>query len=115
MEKNDNFIEAFVHCQLAIEKILFDMIAKSLGTRIELKLNKFDKNGKEIQPAFFKTSELIRWSYLIGAIGKEEYNDLQAFNRSRNRIVHTHGKWWEKKEFRQNLSKGITFMEKNDM
>ncbi|MBS7636738.1 hypothetical protein KEJ37_05325 [Candidatus Bathyarchaeota archaeon] len=89
MEKGE-FIEAFVHTQLGIEKILWDKIvgmfehekAREVGRRIEEK-------GKKVS-----TYELIKWSYLLGAITIDECKALEKFNKGRNQIIHGHGKWW---------------------
>ena len=105
MMEKQLYIEAFTHCQLAVEKILFDKIATVLKTRIELKVKKLR----------FRTFELIKWSYLVGAIDENDYQNLSAFNKSRNRIIHGHGKWWNVRKFKQNLEKGIKFIEKNGM
>jgi uncharacterized protein YutE (UPF0331/DUF86 family) len=104
MIKNQLYVEAFTHCQLAIEKILFDKIAILLKKRIELEV----KHG-------FRSYELIKWSYLLGVIDENDYRSLLDFNKARNRIIHGYGYWWETKKFKQNLQKGIKFIKTNGM
>ncbi len=97
MEKG-SYIEAFTHCQLAIEKILLDKLVL---------------HNKKLSR--LTTFQLIQQSYKDQVIDEKDYNDLLAFNNARNKIVHEHGKWWDASEYKQSLERGLKFLEKNGM
>ena len=109
MIKNEQYIEAFVHTQLDIEKILWDNIVGFFETKkasvVRQKINK----SKSIT----RTHELIKWAHFLGAINDDEFGDLIDFNKKRNGIIHGHGEWWNLKEYREALQKGVRFLEKN--
>ena len=108
-------IEAFVHTQLGIERILWDKIVglfsgeKTMIVRRTIEGTR-NSNGK----TYTKTAELIKWSHFLGAITKDEFSALGDFNKKRNHLLHRHGKWWNPSDYKEALEKGIKFLEKNN-
>jgi hypothetical protein len=112
--KNKMYIEAFVHTQLGIEKILWDGIVSIFEPTKARAVRTTINHSKSLT----KTVELIKWANYLGAINHDEYADLMDFNKKRNRVMHVHGKWWdvgEEESNREALRKGIRFLEKNGM
>jgi len=113
MEKGMH-IEAFAHSQLGIEKILWDKIVgvfepnKASIVRAAIEQSKTDKQQTN-------SFELIKWAHFLGAINDDEYRDLRAFNKRRNKVMHGHGEWWNIEASKDALQKGIQFLEKTGM
>ena len=109
MIDDSQFVEAFVHTQLAIEKILWDKIAGVLSGERGSKFRGTVDNWK----GHTYTSELIKWAFFLGAIEHDDLVALSDFNDKRNRVVHRHGEWWSAKDHMEALEKGIRFIQKN--
>lgn len=101
MMMENRYIEAFVHTQLGIEKILWDKIVALF-------------EGKKAM-IVRRTYELIKWAHFLNAIDDNEFSDLKDFNVKRNHLFHIHGEWWNRSEYEEALIKGIRFLEKNDL
>jgi len=114
IERNE-YIEAFTHTQLGIEKILWDKIVGIFEGKKAMEVRKTieeSKKGRDKQNT--KTYELIKWAHFLRAINDDEFKDLGCFNRKRNKIMHSHGEWWDKKEYKEAFQKGIRFLENNN-
>jgi dihydropteroate synthase len=118
MMENEQFIDAFVHAQLDIEKILWDKVVGIFknepvkAMEVRRRIDNFE--GKK--PT---TRQLIDWSYFLGAITREEFDALTEFNKARNRIIHGHGEWWvldenKKQYYKDKLKLAIQFLESNE-
>jgi len=101
MMMENRYIEAFVHTQLGIEKILWDKIVALF-------------EGKKAM-IVRRTYELIKWAHFLNAIDDNEFSDLIDFNHRRNDLFHSHGEWWNRSEYKEALNKGIRFLEKNNL
>lgn len=108
MIEEDKYIEAFTHCQMGVEKILLDKIAA-------IDSDKSASIEKKIKEEKFRTFELIKWSYLLGVITDDDYKKLRAFNKSRNKVIHGHGNWWNATDYKESLQKAVAFIETNGM
>ena len=106
---NSEYIEAFVHCQLGIEKILWDKIVGVFSGEKASKVREAIDSWKK--PTW--TSELVKWAYFLGAIDHDECEKLGDFNDKRNKIVHR--QWWFGAEYKESLKKGIDFLDKNGL
>jgi hypothetical protein len=105
-------IEAFAHAQLHIEKILWDRIVGVFSGQKNMEVRReIDKIQKK---HITRTSELIKWAHILGAINQDEYGDLVDFNKARNRLMHSHGEWYFSDKHRQALKKGIRFIERSE-
>lgn len=104
MIDNGDYIEAFVHAQLGVEKILWDRIERTLKKAIP------DKSG-------IHTFELITWAHFMGLINDAEFSKLRDFNKKRNEVIHGHGVWWhaQKQKYGSALRKAIQFLENNKL
>lgn len=104
MIDNGDYIEAFVHAQLGVEKILWDRIERTLKKPIP------DKSR-------IHTYELITWAHFMGLINDTEFSKLIYFNKKRNEVIHGHGVWWhaQKQKYRSALRKAIQFLENNKL
>lgn len=104
MIDNDQYIEAFIHTQLGVEKILWDRTERSLKKVIP------DKSR-------IHTFELITWAHFMGLINDTEFSKLIDFNKKRNEVIHGHGVWWhaQKQKYRSALRKAIQFLEDNKL
>jgi hypothetical protein len=115
MEKGD-YIEAFAHTQLGVEKILWNRIVESFETKkakVVRQVIEESNNGKDKSRT--STFELIKWAHFLGAINDDEYSDLTDFNKKRNGIMHGHGQWWHLEEYKEALKKGIRFLSENGL
>jgi DUF1009 family protein len=110
MIEKGNYIEAFTHSQMAIEKILLDRIVGIFDSDKSKALVR-----KIIEQRKLRTFELIRWSQILEVISKDDYKNLLSFNDARNSIIHGHGKWWNPEQYKEALEKGISFIETNRM
>jgi len=114
MIEKKQYIEAFIHTQLGIEKILWDKIVgifegeKAMMVSRTINESRGDKSNT-------RTYELIKWAHILGAIDDNDFKDLKVFNKARNSIMHGHGKWWSAKDYLEALQKGISFLEKNGL
>lgn len=116
MFRNKQYIEAFLHTQLGVEKILWDKIigmfkgkeAIAVRNTIEGSRDRKDKSRTH-------TAELIKWTHFLRVINDDEYSDLMDFNRKRNDIMHSHGSWWDGESYKEALKKGTRFMNENGM
>jgi len=114
LTNDGQYMEAYVHTQLAIERILWDKIVGVFANDG----NKASEVRRAIDNWEGRTSthELIKWVHLLGAVNNAEYSDLVDFNKKRNDLMHVHGKWWfSETEHKEALQKGIRFLEKNGM
>ena len=115
MMQKDQYIEAFTHAQLGIEKILWDKIVgifENKKASIVRQAIEDSRDGKDRSNT--TTAELIKWAHFLGAIDNDEWSALIDFNKKRNDIIHGHGQWWHfDKKHREALNKGIRFLEKN--
>jgi len=116
MVKEGKYIEAFVHIQLGIEKVLWDKIVTLFKGEKAMIVRRTINESEYIT----KTSELVKWAYFLGAINENEHKDLRFFNKKRNSIIHRAGKEWEIKKWKNQeyigaLEKGIKFLEKNKL
>lgn len=111
MKDKGKFIEGFVHIQLGIERILWNKIVELFKEEKAMIVRKNIDESKDIT----RTTELTKWGYYLGAIDKSEYSDLKDFNKKRNYLLHRHGNWWNSKQYKEALEKGIKFLEKNNM
>ncbi len=118
MIERGQYIEAFTHTQLGIEKILWDKIvgifesekATTVRTRIDQR-----RKAKYKDRSLATTAELIKWAHFLTAINDDEFSNLNDFNVKRNYIIHGHGKWWYPKEYKNALRKGVHFLGKNGL
>jgi len=101
MMMENRYIEDFVHTQLGIEKILWDKIVALF-------------EGKKAM-IVRRTYELIKRAHFLNAIDDNEFSDLKYFNHERNHLIHNHGEWWNRSEYKEALIKGIRFLEKNNL
>jgi len=116
MVMDDKYIEAFVHTQLGIEKILWDKIVTVFErekTMVVRRTIEESRKGKDKQNT--RTYELIKWAHFINTIDDNEFNELKDFNNKRNNLMHNHGGWWNKEYYKGALDKGIRFLEKNNL
>ena len=110
------FIEAYVHTQLGVERILWDKIVGSFdGDKARLVRKRIESRKTEKDRFNIGTHQLITWAYFIGAITENEKGNLIDFNKKRNDLIHGHGQWWFSKTYIQALRKGISFLEKNGL
>jgi hypothetical protein len=111
MMMDDKFVEAFVHTQLCIEKILWNkIVAVFEGEKAIVVRRTIEENGEDKQHT--KTYELIKWAHFLHVIDDKEFNELKDFNSKRNKLLHGHGEWWEakyKEDYKEALSKAINF------
>lgn len=114
MMEQDQIIEAFVHAQLGIEKILWDKIVQEFtgqrGNEVRTKIET-SRDGKD--KAHTSSYDLIKWSHFLCAINDDDYSNLNDFNSKRNSLAHGHGNWWNIDSYKEALKKGIRFMEQN--
>jgi hypothetical protein len=110
MMHRGEYIEAFVHAQLAIEKALWDRIVQLFVGEKAMLVRRTIDASKSVT----STYELIKWAHFLGAIDGSEHGDLMTFNAGRNKIFHSHGEWWNARQYREALEKGIGFLKKND-
>jgi hypothetical protein len=103
------YIEASVHAQLAIEKVLWDKIVQLFQGARAMLVRRTIEESKSLT----STRELIKWAHFLGAINDSEHGDLLRFNAARNKIFHGHGQWWDAKQYREALEKGIGFLKEN--
>jgi hypothetical protein len=116
MKTGEDYIEAFAHTQLGIEKILWDRIVEIFEGEKAVKVRKvIEKSKAEKDKPPTTTHELIKWAHFLGAINDDEYSELTDFNRKRNSIMHGHGQWWHTKSYKEALKKGIRFLRKNGL
>ena len=116
MNKGEDYIEAFAHTQLGIEKILWDRIVEIFEGEKAVKVRELiekSKDDKDKSPT--STFELIKWAHFLGAINEAEYSDLTDFNKNRNSIMHGHGQWWYSEGYIGTLKKGIRFLKENGL
>ena len=112
--EDDNYIEAFAHTQLCIEKILWDRIVEIFeGEKAMAVRQVIDESRKGKDKSRTSTFELIKWAHFLGAITEDEFSELIDFNNERNRIIHGHGQWWDVEEYKEALKKGIQFLREN--
>ena len=109
MISRGEYIEASVHAQLAIEKILWDKIVQLFQGAKAMLVRRATEESKSVT----RTHELIKWAHFLGAIDDSEHGDLERFNAARNKILHGHGQWWDAKQYREALEKGIGFLKEN--
>ncbi len=104
MIDNGDYIGAFVHIQLGVEKILWDRIERTLKKPIP------DKSR-------IHTYELITWAHFMGLINDTEFSKLIDFNKKRNEVIHGHGVWWyaQEQKYRSALRKVVRFLEDNEL
>jgi uncharacterized protein YutE (UPF0331/DUF86 family) len=112
MMQNDQHLEAYVHAQHSIEKILWDRIVSLFEGEKSMLMRRTIDNAKDRSQT--KTYELIKWANYLGVIDKNEFSDLNDFNKKRNDIVHGHGQWYHSQDFTEALKKGIRFLAKNN-
>ncbi len=106
------YVEAFVHTQLAVERILWERINRIFeGERATQTRNRIESRRKN--RSFARTHELIEWAFILGVINDAEHGLLVDFNSKRNSILHAHGQWWRKTEYLQTLEKAVHFLERN--
>ena len=116
MMEDDNYIEAFAHTQLGIEKILWDRIVEIFeGEKVKRVREAIEESRRGEDRSITTTAELIKWAHFLGAINDDEYSDLIDFNRKRNGIMHSHGQWWYLEEYKAALKKGIRFLKENGL
>lgn len=114
MMEKDQYIEAFIHTQLGIEKILWAKIVDVFeGKKAERVGQIIDSSAEDRSRT--KTAELIKWAHFLGAINHSQYGDLNDFNKKRNKIIHSHGKWWYRNEYSEALQKAIRVLEKEGL
>ena len=115
MVRDGKYIEAFIHTQLGIERILWNKIVavfeggKAMVVRRTIEES---KGGEDKQ--YTTTRELTKWAHFLNAIDDNEFSDLKDFNKKRNHLFHRHGEWWYKSKYEEALNKGIKFLEKNN-
>jgi hypothetical protein len=108
-------IEAFVHTQLGIERILWNKVVCLFeGEKAMIVRRTIEETRKGNYKIYTKTAELIKWSHFLGAIDINEFNDLINFNQKRNHLMHRHGEWWDFNNYKEALERGIEFLEKNN-
>ena len=118
MIERGEYVEAFIHAQLGVEKILWDKIVEIFEDEKAMEVRKAieESERKKGDRSNTTTYELIKWATFLGAIDVDESSDLRDFNSKRNKIIHGHGEWWHfKKKYRQALQKAIRFLEKNSL
>lgn len=118
MMEREEYVEAFVHTQLGVEKILWDKIIGIFDGEKAMKVRRAIEKSEEKNEdrSHTNTYELIKWATFLGAINTDESKYLKAFNRKRNKIIHGHGEWWHfKNKYKQALQKTIQFLEKNGL
>lgn len=114
--ESDQYIEAFTHTQLGIEKILWDQIVGIFeGEQAMIVRRRVEESRKNDDRYNTGTAELIKWAHFLGAIDDTEFSDLVDFNKKRNGIIHGHGQWWHSRMYREALQKGIRFLERNGL
>jgi len=108
MVNEGKLIEAYVHAQHSIERILWDK-AKGLfeGERGMIMTRTIDESEETVS-----TNELLRWCHYLGVIDQAEYSALKNFNSERNKLIHEHGRWFYLSQLKDALNKGISFIEK---
>jgi hypothetical protein len=117
MEK-EQYVESFVHSQLAIERILWGKIVGLFngGKAVNVRKTIDDWTRKHARTA--TTFELIKWAHFLGAIDRDDFSNLNDFNKKRNDLLHGHGEWWTAQhttsEYKEALEKGIRFLENNN-
>jgi len=116
MMMENHYIEAFVHTQLGIEKILWDKIVAIFERKKAMIVRRtIEESRKGEDKTHTKTYELIKWAHFLNAIDDNEFSDLIDFNHRRNDLFHSHGEWWNRSEYKEALIKGIRFLEKNNL
>jgi len=118
MIERGEYVEAFIHAQLGVEKILWDKIVEIFEGEKAMKVRRAieESERKKGDRSNTNTYELIKWATFLGAINVDESSDLRDFNKKRNKIIHGHGEWWHfKKKYRQALQKAIRFLKKNGL
>ncbi|MBA7674360.1 hypothetical protein ES703_82574 [subsurface metagenome] len=116
MMMENRYIEAFVHTQLGIEKILWDkIVALFEGKKAMIVRRTIEESKQGKDKTDTRTYELIKWAHFLNAIDDNEFSDLKDFNRRRNHLFHSHGEWWNRSEYKEALIKGIRFLEKNNL
>ena len=113
MMDDKQYVEAFVHAQLAIEKVLWDKIVGVFSGEKAMKVRGAIDDWHKEKGNTTRTSELLKWARLLEAIDIEDCKNLSEFNKMRNRIVHRHGQWWFSNNYVTALKKGIRFLENN--
>ena len=116
MREKGQYVEAFFHTQLGIERILWNKIVGIFtGEKAMIVRRTIEENRGGQNKTYTRTSELIKWTHFLGVIDNNEFGDLVDFNGKRNRLLHGHGKWWNPNIYDQALKKGIKFLEENGM
>ena len=114
--ENKQYIEAFVHTQLGIEKILWDRVVEIFEGKKVSRVRQIIEDSREGKDkSRTSTFELIKWAHFLGAITEDEFSELIDFNNERNRIIHGHGQWWDAEEYKEALKKGIRFLRENGL
>ncbi len=110
------YIDAFVHTQLGIEKILWDkIVALFEGEKAMIVRRTIEESRQGEDKIYTKTAELIKWAHFLRAIDDNEFSSLVDFNKKRNHLLHRHGEWWNSDDYKKALEKGIKFLEKNNL
>jgi hypothetical protein len=116
MMENEQYIEAFTHVQLGIEKILWDRIVEIFEGEKAIKVREaIDDYRRRKDRTHIQMGELIRWANFLGAIDDNENSDLIDFNSKRNNIIHGHGQWYHIETYKQALGKGIRFLNESGL
>jgi hypothetical protein len=114
--EDKQYIEAFAHTQLGIEKILWDRIVEIFEGEKAIKVREvIEKSREEKDKSPTSTFELIKWAHFLGAINDDEYSDLTDFKKKRNDIMHGHGQWYYPEKYKEALKKGIRFLSENGL
>jgi hypothetical protein len=112
MLDDKQYVEAYVHAQLAIEKILWDQIVRVFSGEKAMKVRRAIDDWHKEERNRTSTFELVKWAHLLEAIDMNDFSNLTDFNKKRNHLLHGHGQWWFSKNYTDALEKGIRFMEK---
>jgi len=118
MMEGEQYIEAFTHAQLGVEKILWDKIVGIFEGEKAMKVRRTIEESEKRRGdrSNTRTYELIKWAHFFGAINDNEFSALKDFNSKRNKIIHGHGEWWHfKKRYKEALQKAIRFLEKSGL
>lgn len=113
MMNDKQYVEAFVHAQMAIEKILWDKIVGIFNGEKAMKVRTAIDDWHKEERNRTLTFELLKWAHILGALDRDDYSDLTDFNKKRNHLLHGHGEWWFSESYTSALEKGIRFLEGN--
>jgi len=111
----DKYLEAFIHTQLAVEKLLWDRIIGTLDAPKASNASAIMENERKKDRFPIGTWVLILWAHILGAIDEREFEILVDFNSKRNAVVHGHGRWWNVSVYSKSLDNAIAFVEKSGM